>query len=250
MPGKLYTAGVAGHYFNLGEKVLIADGSPLLASFTAAEPVAVVLLKQAGDNIYLWGVTVPKLIEFMGSPPTAAKGTIEPEKYFGLFKVPRADITSLTVLKDSETHNFKDSIDLLISMVPFLKTLQLRSAKHLRAWAKAGFEKCMKNVLKYGELEARRLAAEKATAGKRSEAPINSADAGKEIGARFIELKEAFAVAAEFYTEPFDNRFDNIDLGEDGKPVEASVTALRDELKCARPTHAALATHAHHTHPR
>ena len=57
VPGMLYHAGVPGHYFNFGEKVIIADGAPLLLTFNAADPVVSILLKQAG------GIAVPFLIE-------------------------------------------------------------------------------------------------------------------------------------------------------------------------------------------
>ena len=55
--------------------------------------------------------------------------------------------------------------------------------------------KCIKQVLKYGELEERRLAAERAGRGKRSDAPEASKDGGKEVGVKFAELKEAFGVS-------------------------------------------------------
>jgi hypothetical protein len=239
-PGKLYHAGVPGHYFNFGQQVVLHDGGPLLATFTAADPIVAILVKQAGDNLYLYGVTVPKLIEFSQSPPDR-KSVIDPTAYFGLHKVPRTDIVSLEVLTNSETHTFKDYTDLLISYVPFLKDAKLRSAKDLIAYSKGGFTKCWNAVLKYGELEERRLAAARAVAGKRRESAENSADGGKAVGTKYSEMREAYKAVAPFYAEAFEDRFDNIDLGEDGKPTAASLEKLRAELKCA----ARARTHPH-----
>ena len=233
VPGMLYHAGVPGHYFNFGEKVIIADGAPLLLTFNAADPVVSILLKQAGDNVYAYGITVPKLIQFNSKPPPRQE-VIDPAAYLGLFKVPRDDVSSATPLQDTETHPLKAYTDLFISYVPFLKEAKLRSAKELVAFADGGYLKCVKLLLKYAEMEERRMAANHAGRGKRSEAAPNSADHGKEVGRKYVELAEAFKAAAPFYEEALEDRFDNIALDENGKPTDASLTTLRTELGCAQ----------------
>jgi hypothetical protein len=231
-PGHLYHAGVHGHYFNFGDPVEIFPGGGLRISFTGADPVVAFLTKQAGTNVYGYAVTVPKLIDFAKKPPPRAE-TIDPAAYFGLFQSSRADITEMVDLEDTETHPFKMYADLLISYIPFLKSIKVRNMKHLREWSVAGFQKCIKEVLKYGELTERQLAAERAARGKRAEAAASSKDGGKEVGLKYAELKEAFGVVAPFYADPFQERFDNIALNADGKPNDESLAKLRADLQYA-----------------
>ena len=123
--GTAYASGVPGIYICIGKKPLFSTGAPLMCRFTAAEPVITIASKMAGENVYLYCVTVTKLIEWSAVAHVRnSSETIDVSSFFGLFKVPRADLVSVATLMNTETHDLKAMIDNLISYVPFLKVFK------------------------------------------------------------------------------------------------------------------------------
>ena len=136
----IYSAGVLGQYFVFGDSLTVLTGKPLVASFAAADPVAVLAYKLSNGNTYLWGITVPKLIEWAGKPPARSE-TVAETAMFGCFKLPNASVTGLALLENTETHPLKDYADLLISFTPTFKAVGVRSIKENEKYAANGFTK-------------------------------------------------------------------------------------------------------------
>ena len=141
VPAKnLYPTGVLAHYFLFGDALNITTGRPLLAEFKEAESVAVLALKVTGGRTYLYGIAIPKLIEFAASPPPVS-ASVEEMGRLGLWKAPRDDILALRVLENTDTHRLKDFADMFISRMPTFKKLKLRSGKDIEEYARGGFKK-------------------------------------------------------------------------------------------------------------
>jgi hypothetical protein len=136
----IYSAGVLGQKFVFGDSLTVLTGKPLCAHFVAADKVAVLAYKITNGNTYLWGITVPKLIDWAGKPPSRSQ-TIQETALFGTWKVPNMSVTELTLLENTETHQLKDFADLLISYSPTFKAVGVRSSKEIEKYAASGFTK-------------------------------------------------------------------------------------------------------------
>ena len=69
--GRMFSAGVLGHYFVFGEEPYISSGGPLLTKFKDDSGDRVIMAVKLASNGAPWfyGVTVEKLIEFADKPP-------------------------------------------------------------------------------------------------------------------------------------------------------------------------------------
>ena len=87
-------------------------------------------------NVYLYGVTVEKLIEW--KPPAKATDSIVEEGLLQTWKASHGDITSLVALQNTETHKLKDLTDKLISHMPTFQQHKVRSGSDALKWAAVG----------------------------------------------------------------------------------------------------------------
>jgi hypothetical protein len=136
----IYSAGVLGQYFVFGDSLTVLTGAPLVARFEAADSIVVLAYKLTNGKTYFWGITVTKLIEFAAKPPTRSE-TIQEAGLLGIWKVPNASMTELTLLENTNTHRLKDYADLLISFSPTFKAVGVRSIKESVKYAAGGFTK-------------------------------------------------------------------------------------------------------------
>ena len=244
LPRHVYSTGVAGHYFNFGEAVKVSKGEPLRVQFAAAGDACVYAVKQVGQMVYLYGITIESLI---GWTPPARKDDIDEARLLSTWPVPRADIVDLTPLADTETHpNLKGTADLLMSFVKTFTVHKIRSVADSEKWVKQPYEKNVKQALLQGELADRRVAQLRASRGRRSEAAANSGDGGQDAGDVWAVLREAVQRAIPFYNEPFEERFAggdnngrffNVALDEaTGQPTPETIDELRAFLQCAPPS--------------
>ena len=126
-----FSAGIHAHYFTFGEKVEICH-VPLKALFKNADDAVIVAIKQVGQNTYLQGITVPKLLEW--EPPTAAATMVDEDGVLQTWKSDHEDIAALFTLEDTETHKLRAVTDKLISHLPTYRGLNLKSAKEISEW--------------------------------------------------------------------------------------------------------------------
>ena len=105
------------------------------------ERIAVLAYKLTNGFTYLWGITLPKLIEWASKPPPARTETVEETGLLGCFKLPNASVTGLQLLENTETHTLKDYASLLISFLPTFKAVGVRSIKDNEKYAASGFTK-------------------------------------------------------------------------------------------------------------
>ena len=95
----VYASGVLGTKFNFGEPPLFNTGEPLQASFAAADSAIIFVVKQVGRDVYLYGLTTPKLIEWAEKTPRPASNEmIDHQALLTLWKLPREEIDSLKPL--------------------------------------------------------------------------------------------------------------------------------------------------------
>ena len=236
MPAKQsYTGGVLGHYFVFlpeGEKVTISTGAPMRANFAEAEDAVIFALKQCGTNQYLYGITIPKLIEW--TPPARAGEMLSEEGLLQTWKVGHSDLKELVPLVDTATHKLVDLADKMLSCMPTFKAVKVRSIKDAEKYAKSGYVKTIKAVIDASELEDRKAAAEKSTTAR---------DGGAESAAGGVDAKEVWKVRRElllaaepFYSDTFEERIIVVKVdATTRKASEETITKLRAELKCARP---------------
>jgi len=240
LPKNIYGAGVLGHYFNFGPPILFHSGAPLRAEFSAAGDAVVLAQMQTGTTVYLYGITVEKLI---GWVPPARKDEVDVTGLCATWSVPREDILTLKKLKKTDTHDLPGMTDLLISYIAAFKNIKVRSAADVIRWAAQTFEKNIKQVLLQGEMEDRRLAALHAGRGQRKNQAAASGSGGAEAGENWKLLRDAVQKAMPFYREPFDERFAgnddpgrffNVALQEDtGLPSPETITELKRFLSSA-----------------
>ena len=101
LPKMVYSAGVAGHYFNFGEGVRFSSGEPLRATFSAAADVVTFAEKQIVEMVYIYGIPAEKLLSWT---PPARRDDVDEAKLLTVWPVPRADIAELIPLENTETH--------------------------------------------------------------------------------------------------------------------------------------------------
>jgi hypothetical protein len=233
-PKMVYDSGVLGTHFNFGLPPRFSTGEPLEARFEAADNCVVYTTKMVGRDVYIYGITTPKLIEWAEKAPRPGPNDMVDEtKLLALWKVPREEFISLKPLTDTDTTPLKAYADDLMSRILFLKNMKVRSAKQAVAYCKQGFVKNAKSVLQYAELEERRVVAEQAARGKKSAAPAGSRDAGKEVGEKWAAtFTDWIHHAAPFYTEPLEDRFIIVPLDETtGQPTDETIAKIKADLE-------------------
>ena len=164
-----FYAGVPGHHFVFGNSadawpVHISDGQPMRAYFKEAGDAVIVAFKLSPANVYLYGITVEKLIEW--KLPAKATDSIVEEGLLQTWKATHGDITSLVALQNTETHNLKDLADKLISHMPTFQQHKVRSGSEALKWCKKPYESNVKAVVDMSEVEERKRAKEKSTTAR------------------------------------------------------------------------------------
>ena len=154
-----FYAGVPGHHFVFGNTadawpVHISDGQPMRAYFKEAGDAVIVAFKLSPANVYLYGVTIEKLIDW--KPPAKATDSIVEEGLLQTWKASHGDITSLVALQNTETHKLKDLTDKLISHMPTFQQHKVRSGSDALKWCKKSFELNVKAVIDMSEFEERK----------------------------------------------------------------------------------------------
>ena len=230
----LYSAGVLGHYFlftkNVESDLIISTGAPLLAKFKNIDDAVIFGLKTVGSINYFYGVTVAKLIAFNQNPPKDVRATLNESSLLQSWKIPHADLESLTPVVNNDTTKLKAFADVFMSFMPMMKAVKIKSAADAMKYVGYGFERNVKTVLLGMEVAGRKAAA--------SKGPAETAAAGAEAGAVWKALGEKLKLCAPFYAEPFDasidGRFIIVKLDEaTGMPTESTIKNIESDLQYA-----------------
>ena len=226
-----FPAGVLGHYFVFGQKPLITlPGKPMRAVFKEADDAAIIAFKQTGNTTYLYGMTVPKLLEW--SPPKEATTNIDELGLLQTWKSTHADISELVPLEKSVTHDFKALAEKLMSHMPTFSAHKIRSPKDVEKWCDNTFMYNVKAVIDASEVDDRKRAKEKSVTA-RDASGTESAALGLAAKKLWSDRKQSLAAAAPFYDDEFQDRFIVIELdGTTGQPTESAIEQVRLELKC------------------
>ena len=226
----VYTAGIFGTYFVFGKKPHFNAGKPMLAKFCEADDAVIMCLKQVGKSSYLYGITVPKLKEWV--PPASAGTLVEETGLMQSWRVEHEDIESMRMLENTETHPLKDLADKLIAHMPTFAAHKIKSSKEMKAWCARTFEKNIKAVVNASELaERKRAAAKSATA--RDAAATESVAGGRAAKEKWEERKKLLLLAEPYYKDSFEDRFIVIELDEaTQQPTEKTLTEIRADLAC------------------
>ena len=231
-----FYAGVPGHYFvfapplHVCTSVHISDGQPMRAYFKEAGDAVIVAFKLSPSNVYLYGITVEKLIEW--KPPAKATDSIVEEGLLQTWKATHDDITSLVALQNTETHKLKDLIDKLISHVPTFQQHKVRSGLDALKWCKKTFESNVKAVVDMSELEERKRAKEKSTTA-RDPVAVESAAGGAAAKDLWALRKLCMLDHGQYYEDCFRERIIIIETEIATKqPNEATIATMRISLGC------------------
>ena len=126
----LYSAGVLGHYFlftkNVESDLIISTGAPLLAKFKNIDDAVIFGLKTVGSINYFYGVTVAKLIAFNQNPPKDVRATLNESSLLQSWKIPHADLESLTPVVNNDTTKLKAFADVFMSFMPMMKAVKIK----------------------------------------------------------------------------------------------------------------------------
>ena len=231
-----FFAGVPGHYFvfapplHVCTSVHISDGQPMRAYFKEAGDAVIVAFKLSPSNVYLYGITVEKLIEW--KPPAKATDSIVEEGLLQSWKATHGDITSLVALQNTETHNLKDLADKLISHMPTFQQHKVRSGVDALKWCKKSYESNVKAVVDISEVEERKRAKEKSTTA-RDPGAIESAAGGAAAKELWALRKQCMLDRGQYYEDSFKERIIIIETETETKqPSKATIEAMRISLGC------------------
>ena len=230
-----FYAGVPGHHFVFGNSadawpVHISDGQPMRAYFKEAGDAVIVAFKLSPANVYLYGITVEKLIEW--KLPAKATDSIVEEGLLQTWKATHGDITSLVALQNTETHNLKDLADKLISHMPTFQQHKVRSGSEALKWCKKPYESNVKAVVDMSEVEERKRAKEKSTTA-RDPGAVESAAGGAAAKELWALRKQCMLDRAPYYEDNFKERFIIIEIDTVTKqPTKPTIEKMRTNLRC------------------
>ena len=230
-----FYAGVPGHHFVFGNSadawpVHISDGQPMRAYFKEAGDAVIVAFKLSPSNVYLYGITVEKLIEW--KLPAKATDSIVEEGLLQSWKATHGDITSLVALQNTETHNLKDLADKLISHMPTFQQHKVRSGVDALKWCKKSYESNVKAVVDISEVEERKRAKEKSTTA-RDPGAVESAAGGVAAKELWSLRKQCMLDRAPYYEDNFKERFIIIEIDTVTKqPTKPTIEKMRTNLRC------------------
>ena len=89
--------GVLAHYIVFGqESLLVSEGKPMRAVFGQAKDAVIFCYKLGGKMVYLFGITVPALLEW--TPPSKAIEMINESAICQSWKATRSDLKELVPL--------------------------------------------------------------------------------------------------------------------------------------------------------
>ena len=225
--------GVLGHYLVFGkDSVEFSDGTPMRAKFGEAEDAVIFSFKLNGRVTYLYGITVPALIQW--KPPAKATDLIDESHLLQSWKATHSDIKELVPLVNTETH--KDLIGLaekFMSHMPSFAVGKIKDRKLAVKWcSERTYEANVKCVVDASEVLARKAAADKSKSA-RDQAGTESIAGGMDAKAFWSERKRMLLTAKPYYEDTFQERFIVVELDDTtGQPTTETLTALRTELRC------------------
>lgn len=145
VPDRTYPAGILGHYFVFGEEPRFTSGEPMRLNRNVSDDMVIFLYKQSVGITWLYGLTVPKLMEWKA--PRAPSDMVDEVGLFTSVKVIHEDIQELVPLTNTETHrDLRAQAELLMSHIPSLYLYKIRNFKDAKAWCEAGFAVNIKKV--------------------------------------------------------------------------------------------------------
>ena len=210
----------------------LAGVFPLVARFEATNDVVIIGIKQSVVGTYIMGIPVSTLIAWR--PPQGTRDEISEDGVFLQFKMPCNGLQSLAPLEKTATHDLPSMLDKLLSHCPTFRRAGIKSAKELRNYAAAGYEKAVKAACLAGEGLARAAANDKGTAtrGKQNEGPGGGAEAKEKWTALRDKLlgQKKSNVAL-----PFEQRYLIMPVDAEMKPTTDGIAQLKEQLKYAVP---------------
>lgn len=223
--GNAFPASIPGHY-------IVTDNvehvqAPFRVELKDLDDAIILSFKVVSSNVYLQGITVPKLLEWR--PPPKATDEVCEAGLLTLWKLPCAGVVARHPLTNTDSHKLKDLTDKLISHIPSFKLAKLRSIKDVLAMDHLEARRIFCRALDAGEMRERKAASSKGkTCGDTGESVAGGRDAGTKIAA----LKTKWLPGTKYYEVDIEDRFISVTLSGSKLIAEAIDEAKSKVAEC------------------
>ena len=202
--GRCLSAGVPGFKFVTEQPKLAA--CPFVVRVNGDEDFVALAFKANGANLYLYGLSVSKLKEWL--PP--AKGDESEESLLRAMNTNKPGLIGAFEISNTETFPLKDKVEELLKYLPSFNRQarpKVTTLDGMNQWVDREFSKNSSECVKFAEIRDRSRAKSRgAAAGGQAGAALSSAG-GADAFSKWAELLKMLKQSATFYDHPFDERF-------------------------------------------